>query len=107
MIDHLQPPLAVVTALTLPLAAINRFSMIPLVCLIILGCLQVPMTRRLIARTRSVRYAMFAVLSFVRAFWRGAGMTTAMLALPFTKVGPRRRADATEGMDAQRGSERH
>ncbi len=107
LIDHLQPPLAVVATLTLPLAAINRFSMIPLACLTILACLQVPMTRRLIARTRSVRYAMFAVLSFVRAFWRGAGMTAAILALPFTKVGPRSRVDATEETDAQRGSERH
>ncbi|MCH8150216.1 MAG: glycosyltransferase, partial [Planctomycetes bacterium] len=80
-IDHLQPPLAVVIALTLPLAVIDRFGTIPLAGLTILACLQVPMTRRLMARTGSVRFAMFAVLSFVRAFWRGAGMTAAMLAV--------------------------
>ncbi len=73
-IDHIQPPLAVLagaSVVLLPLAGV-RWGAPVLAGL--LGVAQVPMTVRLVRRTGRIAYAGFAVMSFVRAFWRGVGM---------------------------------
>ena len=43
--------------------------------LLLLAAAQVPMTWRVVRQTRHVRYLSLATMSFVRAFWRGVGMT--------------------------------
>ena len=41
---------------------------------------QIPLTFRLIRRTGQARYLGFALMSFVRAFYRGVGLTAGVLA---------------------------
>jgi hypothetical protein len=38
------------------------------------------MTYRLVRRHRKLRYLMFGLMSFLRAYWRGIGMTHGVLA---------------------------
>ena len=65
LLDHVQPPLAVLAVAALPL---------------MLGLASIPMTLRLLSRLREPRYLLYAVMSFVRAFWRGLGMVHGTLA---------------------------
>ncbi|MCB9834339.1 MAG: glycosyltransferase [Planctomycetes bacterium] len=80
--DHAQPPLAMLCLASLPFG----FLGIPFVPLsffqvssgflfLLLLALQLPMTLRLVRRTGQQRYWLFAWMSFLRAFWRGIGMT--------------------------------
>ena len=55
-----------------------------LVLLLVLA--QAPLTGRLVRRTRQARFLTFAVMSFVRAFWRGIGMTMGVLAFAYHKL---------------------
>ena len=79
--DHIQPPIAILALLSAPLAAWPRLAWIPAVFVGVLAVAQAPFTMRLIRRTRSMRMLLFAPLSFVRAFWRGAGMVAGLLSL--------------------------
>ncbi|UCE59682.1 MAG: glycosyltransferase [Phycisphaerales bacterium] len=72
--DHIQPPVALLTLATLALASFEETQWIPVGCILVLGCAQIPMTWRLLKRKRQLRYKAFAAMSFLRAFWRGAGM---------------------------------
>lgn len=78
-IDHLQPALALMTIATLPLLLFSRYYGIPVGLAVVLLILQMPMTWRLVHRTRSPRYLAFAGLGFLRSFWRGAGMLRGLL----------------------------
>ena len=74
--DHLHPPLAMVALASLPVAVFapwpwNWFAGAMFIGLFLM---QLPMTVKLVRRTRRLRYGVFAGMSFLRAFWRGVGM---------------------------------
>ncbi len=77
-VDHIQPPLAMMVLISLPLLLLPGWRWLPLLPA---GCLllaQIPMTRRLVGRA-GPKYFMFAPLSFIRSFARGLGMTWGMV----------------------------
>ena len=73
-VDHVQPPLAMLTLASLVLLLAVPLRWIPIVPLALLGMAQIPMTCRLLRRLRQWRYLLFGAMSFLRAFWRGVGM---------------------------------
>jgi len=78
-IDHVQPPLAMLCLAALPTLLFPATRWILPVLAGLLLAAQLPMTARLISRTRDWRYAAYAVMGFVRAFWRGTGLTQGVL----------------------------
>ena len=82
LMDHLQPPLAMVC---LALSALLLFwpglitTLALTLALLILAAMQLPLTGRLVRRTGQWRYLAFAPMSFLRAFYRGIGMTMGTL----------------------------
>jgi len=83
LIDHVQPPLAMlaVASLVLPVAAafsahdaLYVAAWVPAVLFILLLLAQLPMTLSLLRRTRSPAMFLFAPMSTTRAIWRGIGM---------------------------------
>ena len=89
LLDHLQPPLAMLVLASLPLLIVNGGWRLPVLLVLLLLAAQVPMTWRLMWRTRRGRYLSFAAMSFLRAFWRGVGMSAAVVAAPWA-LKPRR-----------------
>ncbi len=83
-VDHLQPPLAAAAAGLLPgllVPPLLPWAAAGLAAtLLALLLLQAPMTAALVRRTGSPRYLAFAPLGWLRAFWRGWGMSRATLA---------------------------
>lgn len=90
LIDHLQPPLAMLTlaACIFPIAAIFSpgalpilwwLAYLPLLCVALLMAMQLPMMIRLIRRVRRPDMFLYAPFGFLRAFWRGAGMTAGFI----------------------------
>jgi len=75
LLDHAQPPLAMLTLASLPLCALGRWAWAPAGLAALLVMAQWPLTFRLVTRLRRTRYACFAWMSFLRSFWRGVGMT--------------------------------
>jgi GT2 family glycosyltransferase len=99
LLDHLQPPLAMLTLASLPLAlAWLPFALVPAGLALLLHCLQLPMTARLCRRTGSARYLWFAPLAALRAFARGIGMSYATLRFPLQR--PHRPGVRSEVPDA-------
>ncbi len=84
LLDHLQPPLAMLVLASLPLLFVNGGWRLPVLLVLLLLAGQVPMTWRLLRRTRRTCYLWFAAMSFLRAFWRGVGMSAAVVAAPWT-----------------------
>ncbi len=80
MIDHAQPPLAMLTVASIPLLLLPKGSWVTGALMVLLIACQIPMTWRLVRRKRQIRYLGYAVMSFIRVFWRGTGMTVAVLA---------------------------
>lgn len=83
--DHAQPPLALCSIAGLTAAWLPwgwTISAAPIVAL--LG-LQTPLTWRLIRRLRRPEYLMFALMSFLRAYWRGVGLAHGLLAAWFER----------------------
>ncbi len=89
IVDHAQPPLAVVTATTSLLWLLPEWAWIPSAALLLLIVAQVPLTARLVRRLKDVRYTVFAWMSFVRAFWRGLGMMEGVFGYLTTAVSRR------------------
>ncbi len=83
--DHVQPPLAMLALATSPLLALPRWRWIFVGVFALLLLAQVPMTWRLIRHTRQIRFAAFAGMSFIRAFWRGVGLSAGTLAFIFRR----------------------
>lgn len=77
--DHVQPPLAMLLLASLPLLILSPTRFLAPSVAIALALTQIPMTVRLVRRTKRVSYIAFAAMSFVRAFARGFGMTWAVL----------------------------
>lgn len=76
-VDHLQPPVAMLSLGLLPLLA-TPWYWLPLASLLILVVAQLPMTVRIVRRTKQLRHLAFAGMSLVRALWRGIGMAQGM-----------------------------
>lgn len=93
-LDHLQPPLAMATLGALPLAAIPLLRPLPWILAGLLALAQIPLTTRLLKRLGEGRYLAFAALSFLRAFWRGVGLSHGVLVRIFA---PPRLERGTEG----------
>lgn len=74
-LDHMQPPLAMLCLASSPLPAFDHLGWITVALLVALAAAQLPLTLRMVSRLRSLKYTGFALLSFLRAFWRGVGMT--------------------------------
>jgi hypothetical protein len=79
LVDHVQPPLAMLALASLPLLAFGPTRWGPAIPFGLLALAQIPMTARLVRRTGQARYLLFAVMSFLRTFWRGVGMTIGVL----------------------------
>jgi hypothetical protein len=88
IIDHAQPPLAMLAIGFAVLAAALQWTLPQLapfmwiacaVSLVALAAAQLPLTLRITRRVRHPRYLWFAPMSFVRAFARGFGMCFATL----------------------------
>lgn len=79
LLDHIQPPLAMLSLPALLLGLIPGWRWTALVPLALLALAQLPLTWRLLARLKQARYLAFAVMSFVRAYWRGFGMMQGLL----------------------------
>ena len=77
--DHVQPPLAMLSLVTLPLWGFYPWGVVNAACVGLLALAQIPLTFRLVRRMRQARYLAFSLLSFARAFWRGVGMTHATM----------------------------
>jgi cellulose synthase/poly-beta-1,6-N-acetylglucosamine synthase-like glycosyltransferase len=78
--DHVQPPLAMLLLASLPLLIPPPTRFLAPSVGIALALVQVPMTVRLVRRTKRLAYLCFAAMSFVRAFARGLGLAWAVLA---------------------------
>jgi cellulose synthase/poly-beta-1,6-N-acetylglucosamine synthase-like glycosyltransferase len=74
VVDHLQPPLAMLVLASIPLLFAGRLAWIPASLLLLLLVAQIPLTGRLLWRLRRPSHLFFAGMSFARAFWRGVGM---------------------------------
>jgi glycosyltransferase involved in cell wall biosynthesis len=80
IVDHCQPPLALLLAAAAPLCAWPHLRLVPAAVLALLAAAQLPMTLRLVLHSGRASFSAFAVMSFLRAFSRAAGMAHATLA---------------------------
>ena len=80
LLDHLQPPVALLGLVSLPLAFFSPTWWVPAVLMLVLWAAQLPLAWRLVRRTRRPRYFAFTLMSFLRAFWRAVGMGQGVLA---------------------------
>lgn len=81
-LDHIQPPLALLSLAALPLLltpwpAVRRLVLVPLLLLL---PAPLPLTVRLVRRLGQWRYLAYAPMSIVRAYFRGAGLAHGLLA---------------------------
>jgi glycosyltransferase involved in cell wall biosynthesis len=74
VLDHVQPLLAVLAVITLPLVLWPPLWTVPAGVGLLLLMTQLPMTIRLVRRLRSVKYLWYAPMGALRALWRGVGM---------------------------------
>ena len=95
-LDHLQPPLAMLSLLTLPLLPWPPLGWIFLALLLLLALAQLPLTLRLVWRLGRASYVLFAPLSFIRAYWRGVGMTAGVIAYLFRRSPKARKEKGTQ-----------
>lgn len=80
VVDHAQPPLAVLSLAMSPLVLTDGWAWLPLVPVALLFLATLPMTLRIVRRNRKVFYLAYAWMSFVRAYARGLGLTAGTLA---------------------------
>lgn len=81
IVDHMQPPLAMLILPSLLLLPFASLWMVPVLLVVLLFLAQLPMTFRLVGRLKQPRYLAYALMSFIRAFWRGVGMSAATLSV--------------------------
>lgn len=108
-LDHLQPPLAmfILASLVFPMSALfwrsaapvfAWFAWLPILLMFVLLAMQMPMMFRLLARVRRMEMLLYAPLGFIRAFWRGAGMSFGMIHY-YTRRN--RNSRSTEGVQSE------
>ncbi len=77
--DNAQPPLALLWLLSLPLLLAKGGWIAPAALTALLAIAQVPMTLRIVSRTKKLRHLLFAPMSFIRAFARALGLCCAAI----------------------------
>jgi hypothetical protein len=80
VVDLCQPPLAMMSLAAVPVAFVPYGWWALPACVGMLGLAQLPLMLRLLARLKRPRYLLIGFMSFVRAYWRGIGMTQGMVA---------------------------
>ena len=80
IVDHVQPPLALLSLPAAALAFLPAWRFLAVVPLVLLLLAQIPLAAKLCRRLRQVRYLAFVPLGFIRAYWRGIGMAHAIFA---------------------------
>ena len=93
LLDHVQPPLAMLILASLPVSLIGAIwlwpiLLAPLVLVVGLILTQLPLTLRIVRRTGELKYLAFAWMGFWRAFWRGLGLSQAALAAVLMRLKP-------------------
>ena len=83
LLDHLQPPLAMLVLASCPLIFLGKLGLISAALVGLLVTAQFPLTFKLLVRLGRLRYLGFAWMSFLRAFWRGIGMTQGLFMYVF------------------------
>jgi cellulose synthase/poly-beta-1,6-N-acetylglucosamine synthase-like glycosyltransferase len=83
IVDHIQPPLALLSLTALPAALIPSVRWLSVIPSALLLLAQVLMTVRLTARCKSARYLAYLWMGFIRAYWRGIGMVQGILKRAF------------------------
>ncbi|HNO79491.1 MAG TPA: glycosyltransferase [Phycisphaerae bacterium] len=78
-LDHFQPPLAMLILASIPLLFFKATWWVTPVLIVLLLLAQIPMTSRIVRQTGQLKYLMFALMSFRRAFWRGFGLSKATI----------------------------
>ncbi|MEO1128606.1 MAG: glycosyltransferase [Planctomycetota bacterium] len=91
LVDYAQPPLALLVAASPPLVLLPLLPIpattaaacasLPAIAALLLLLAQVPMTIRLLRRTRDPRMLMYAPFGWLRSFWRAFGMAEGMIRL--------------------------
>jgi glycosyltransferase involved in cell wall biosynthesis len=79
LMDHVQPPLAVLSLAATVLVWLPYVRWLPAACLGALVLAQGPLAWRLVRRLRRPHYLAFGLMSLIRAYWRGIGMTHGVL----------------------------
>lgn len=87
--DHLQPVLALISLVLLPLSIWPAVALMEVATLLGLVATQIPMTARILARTRAPKHALFAGMSFVRAYARGLGLSQGTLSALLNRISGR------------------
>lgn len=85
LFDHIQPALAMLTLASLLFIWTPGLNHVPYLLAAILMVAQLPRTFQMFETTRQCRYLAFALLGFMRAFWRGIGMIQGLLGFFFTR----------------------
>jgi GT2 family glycosyltransferase len=79
LVDHVQPPVAMLLLASLPLVFWPTLALLPALLALLLWALQFPMALRLMHSQRSWRYLAYIPFGFGRAFARGFGATAGAL----------------------------
>ncbi len=79
LVDNLQPPVAMLILAAIPTLLYPPARWVLPALILLLALMQLPMTVRLIARTASLKYALFAPMGVLRAFARGFGLSWGVL----------------------------
>ena len=74
-LTHVQRPVGMGVLSPGRLFYFGWLAAIPTGFALLLAVMQLPLTSRIMLRLREPRYMAFGLMSFVRAFWRGVGMT--------------------------------
>ncbi len=80
-VDHLQPPLALLLAASTPLSLHPAIRPVVALLAAALFLAQLPMTFRLVRRTRRAKYLWFIPFGMSRAFWRAWGALGGILSV--------------------------
>lgn len=100
LIDHVQPPLALLALASSPAAAApGPIRWVPVGLFALLAAAQLPMTVRLVLAAGRGRFLAFAPLGLLRAFWRGLGMLQGVIGY---LIRPDRRTRAPAGPSQSR-----
>ena len=85
LLDHAQPPLAMLIVALLPLLFHPLAAIVELALVAALLLMQLPMATRLARRTGQARYLWFIPFAALRAVWRGLGATQGTLSVLYRR----------------------
>jgi glycosyltransferase involved in cell wall biosynthesis len=81
LVDHVQPPLAMLLLAAIPLASFSLLGPVPLAITLLLLLLQLPMAARMLRRMAWWKCLAYVPFGFLRAFARGFGMVAGTMAV--------------------------